>query len=60
MAAIVSISRLHPVKPDAIAFPALNRFFRNVAEMELTIRKLRKHGVRNSAAEARKENKTVK
>lgn len=30
---------------DAIIFYAFNRFFRNVAEMELTIRKLRKHGV---------------
>jgi DNA invertase Pin-like site-specific DNA recombinase len=33
----------HPY--DAIIFYAFNRFFRNVAEMELTIRKLRKHGV---------------
>ena len=33
----------HPY--DAIVFYAFNRFFRNVAEMELTIRKLRKHGV---------------
>ena len=33
----------HPY--DAILFYAFNRFFRNVAEMELTIRKLRKHGV---------------
>ncbi|WP_371422029.1 recombinase family protein [Tardiphaga sp.] len=33
----------HPF--DAIIFYAFNRFFRNVAEMELTIRKLRKHGV---------------
>jgi site-specific DNA recombinase len=35
-----------PNRPyDAIVFYAFNRFFRNVAEMELTIRKLRKHGV---------------
>lgn len=33
----------HPF--DAIVFYAFNRFFRNVAEMELTIRKLRKHDV---------------
>jgi site-specific DNA recombinase len=33
----------HPY--DAIVFYVFNRFFRNVAEMELTIRKLRKHGV---------------
>ncbi|WP_396604954.1 recombinase family protein [Bradyrhizobium sp. YCK136] len=33
----------HPY--DAILFYAFNRFFRNVAEMELTIRKLRKHSV---------------
>lgn len=33
----------HPY--DAIVFYAFNRFFRNVAEMELTIRKLRKHDV---------------
>lgn len=33
----------HPY--DAIVFYAFNRFFRNVAEMELTIRRLRKHGV---------------
>ena len=33
----------HPY--DAIIFYAFNRFFRNVAEMELTIRKLRKHNV---------------
>ncbi|MBV9978443.1 recombinase family protein [Bradyrhizobium sp.] len=33
----------HPF--DAIVFYAFNRFFRNVAEMELTIRKLRRHGV---------------
>jgi site-specific DNA recombinase len=33
----------HPY--DAIVFYAFNRFFRNVAEMELTIHKLRKHGV---------------
>jgi site-specific DNA recombinase len=33
----------HPY--DAIVFYAFNRFFRNVAEMELTIRKLRKHAV---------------
>ncbi len=33
----------HPY--DAIVFYAFNRFFRNVAEMELTIRKLRMHGV---------------
>lgn len=33
----------HPY--EAIVFYAFNRFFRNVAEMELTIRKLRKHGV---------------
>jgi site-specific DNA recombinase len=33
----------HPY--DAIVFYAFNRFFRNVAEMELTIRKLRKQGV---------------
>ena len=33
----------HPY--DAIVFYAFNRFFRNVAEMELTIRKLRKHNV---------------
>ncbi|MGY4598124.1 DNA invertase Pin-like site-specific DNA recombinase [Bradyrhizobium sp. GM22.5] len=32
----------HPY--DSIVFYAFNRFFRNVAEMELTIRKLRKHG----------------
>jgi hypothetical protein len=37
--------------------PPLNRFFRNVAETAL---KLRKRGVRRSGAEARKENKTVK
>ncbi|WPO43754.1 recombinase family protein [Tardiphaga sp. 42S5] len=33
----------HPY--DVIIFCALNRFFRNVAEMELAIRKLHKHGV---------------
>jgi site-specific DNA recombinase len=33
----------HPF--DAVVFYAFNRFFRNVAEMELTIRKLRKHDV---------------
>ncbi len=35
-----------PEKPyDVIVFYAFNRFFRNVVEMELTIRKLRRHGV---------------
>jgi site-specific DNA recombinase len=33
----------HPY--NAIVLRAFNRFFRNVAEMELTIRKSRKHGV---------------
>ena len=33
----------HPY--DAIVFYAFNRFFRNLAEMELTIRKLRRHNI---------------